>query len=368
MSPFSKVVARCLLALVAMLWVSACVRLNEPDVFICNTDADCNSGERCSSSKECVSLSVCDADSDCRDGKICDNSRCVAAQCTEKFGQCGFYSCFEARCAQSCRERGDCAAGSVCASEACVQIGQVGNGDSCDADADCKSKQCCTTETNRFCADSCPKAVGVSCASGAECLSNYCCTDTGKSATTCTAVPCSELPVCRVDADCSPGKLCNSGKCVAAPAKNGAACFVSQDCQSGWCEVGTCRGLSGGACSADIECQGGYVCCAGAPGATGTCSGKDNGCPKTIGGACGSDADCLKGSCGDFKWCTVPCLTNSDCGISPWGDLNVCQSDGYGNRLCFPGCTSATDCHQHLYSDLTCFTDFSSTLGFCGYE
>lgn len=59
-------------------------------------------------------------------------------------------------------------------------------------------------------------------------------------------------------------------------------------------------------------------------------------CPRSIGDSCEST--------GSASTETAP----QDCGVSPWGVPNVCETNGQGNRICFPGCFdnlgSAYDC------------------------
>jgi len=356
-----------LVALGALFLGSACVRLNEPSVYKCETDSDCDSSEHCSASKLCQSDSVCDYDGDCEGGKICSARSCIAPQCTQLTGQCGAYQCSLGRCTTSCGGDSSCRPGAKCSAGQCVEPGSVANDKTCSTDAACQSQHCCTNGfSTGVCRASCLKAVGAACATGAECTSNLCCPTKGTTTLTCSATPCSEIPECSVDLDCKNAGKCTAGKCVAvAPQKTGASCTTATQCLSAICQANTCRAVTGDPCTVYTECEMGHVCCANATGTGGTCSGADGKCALTIGARCTKNADCSSGMCNDSVYCTKYCTSGAECGVSPWGDANSCETNGLGQQICFPGCTTSSECQSNLGSRFGCYYALNSSGKVC---
>ncbi|MET0795379.1 MAG: hypothetical protein ABW061_27920 [Polyangiaceae bacterium] len=352
----------------ALLLGSGCVRLSEPDVFTCNVDSDCDPGEKCSNQHECQSDSICSSDYDCRDSKICIDALCSPPLCTQTFGQCGLFMCANGRCSTYCSGNLECNTGSACAFSRCVALGQLPNTTSCKTNTDCKSKNCCPRDGYSFCQDTCPKPNGASCNNASECASEHCCVDTGAQTTTCTDLPCSSIPECNTNTDCTSGEVCVAQYCqpppVVVPGKNGSSCSTPEQCQSGSCKAGTCRGPAGSTCTADTQCD--AVCCErGQPGTSGRqCSTAKGGCPGTIGAKCTANSDCLLNRC-NSTWCTKACSSNAECEVSPWGSYNACETNGAGDKICFPGCTTSDECQSNLDSSVLCYPALDSSVMVC---
>jgi hypothetical protein len=344
---------------------TGCVRLSPPDTYTCTTNSDCDSNEKCVDGV-CRSKSFCYRDMDCDGGQICtDSDGCGPPLCTEATNTCGDYACEQGRCLDFCDSDSGCRSGLKCQFGACLVPGQFANGESCDVAGDCQSKQCCSG----VCADSCPKDIGGVCSVATDCASGYCCARTTHSLKNCAAAQCPSPPECTMDLDCGTGQHCSAETCFVdlppAPAVNGAPCQTPQGCKSGLCEDNVCRGVAGSLCSSDSWCETGHRCCRPAPGTTAsTCGGPNGGCPGSIGAACMSDFDCLVGTCNNGYWCSMPCTTNADCGVSPWGVSNACETNGNSVKLCFPGCTTSSDC-TNLNEGLSCYPALDSTAMVC---
>lgn len=85
---------------------------------------------------------------------------------------------------------------------------------------------------------------------------------------------------------------CGGSEC--APCADGLVCVAWSDCQSGFCDNGTC-----GPCGNDADCDGPDTWCDG-----GSCSAK-----KADGDVCAAGNECLSGNCpgGDGVCCDVAC-------------------------------------------------------------
>jgi len=358
-----------LAALLALFLGSACVRLNEPSAYRCDSDADCDSGESCSAQGLCRSDSICESDTECRDDQICNAGSCTAPQCTQPTGQCGTYACSLGRCTTYCASDSSCRPGATCSGGSCFEPGSRANDFTCTTDTICQSKHCCTNNFGiRSCQPSCLKPVGATCSLGVECASSLCCPTKGKTPLSCSAVACSELAECDSSLDCSNGRECAAGKCVEpapVPQKTGASCSTSAQCLSAICQANTCRAATGNLCAVDVECETGHVCCPSVAGKDRLCSGGDGKCKGSVGAPCSADADCSTGRCNDGTWCTKNCNANLDCGVSPWGDDNACETNGLGKRICFAGCSSDSDCHTYLGARFYCYLAFDSTANIC---
>ncbi len=242
------------LGILALLAAPACSLVVGSDGEPCTDDADCGPDQRCQNG-ECVPDS---AEPSCDDGR--QNG-------AETDVDCGGPEC--ARCADGadCNANSDCLSG-LCESGTCA----AGGGPTCDdgeqnqaeTDVDCGGPAC------PACAD------GRSCASDGDCQSGFC--DAG----TCAQPPghCTNdtRDADETDVDCG-GADCPG--CA-----DGQACDDDGDCQSDYCQGGTCQpagpscddGEQNGA-ETDVDC-GGPDCPACAD---------DQGCED--------DSDCLSDNC-----------------------------------------------------------------------
>jgi hypothetical protein len=111
---------------------------------------------------------------------------------------------------------------------------------------------------------------------------------------------------CRLNTDCTGGKACISGVCVAAPAvAEGGTCVATRDCGAGlYCnELATCRkggtGAAGHPCTTDAVCLPPLRCAQS--GFSGACATSGTG---EVGAHCQANGDCLSGlSCARDQTC-----------------------------------------------------------------
>lgn len=351
---------------------SGCVRLNEPGQFICNTDGDCESGEKCRSGV-CGPKDACSYDSDCEPRARCRGTRCVAVECewSTAASDCGGYACLDGDCTVGCNNNSDCASGFHCDASTCVAGAVKDDGSACTKDADCASRKCCAQPSGSVCTTFCAAVPDDSCLREEDCLSGICCIATNGKAV-CSSVPCAERPQCVSDTDCQAPLICKNAKCVQPPPlkATGQACKLSSECASNSCFEGFCRGKGKGndKCVVESDCEPTRRCCENQYAAGGWFCGELNrGCPGSIGAACESDFECIENEClGPPKgFCSKPCTTNDDCGVSPWGVPNACETNGEGNRVCFPGCTSSQQCWDNLDQALDCLDAFDSNATIC---
>lgn len=367
----AKTLLRVVLAGLALSWLATgCVRLNEP-TFICNSDADCDSGDKCVASA-CQPKDYCLSTYDCPSGQICSTSRrCAMPECTtaNEATRCNGYLCdeYSGTCNTLCFSGGGCATGFYCRAGDCVPGAPVANGGACQADLDCTSLACCPKGDSHVCAASCAPS-GDTCKTGADCLSGFCCQ--GKSGQfTCSATVCPPPPECANDFECILGKVCQNQKCVVPPKAPGEPCSLGTECSSGSCSEGLCRGTAGAGktCQQDYSCEAGRRCCKKALSPSSSVCGELNrGCEGTIGDGCQSSA-CVEGTC-NGSFCSKPCVSSADCGDSPWGVSNACETNGLGNKVCFPGCTDSTQCTTNVGSGFSCYQALDSGGKICALE
>jgi hypothetical protein len=111
---------------------------------------------------------------------------------------------------------------------------------------------------------------------------------------------------CRITANCTGGKVCVSGVCVAPPTVGeGTACVATRDCAAGlYCDPqATCRkggtGAAGAPCTTDAACVPPLRCALTS--FTGACTASGAG---DVGSACQAQTDCLSGlSCARNQTC-----------------------------------------------------------------
>lgn len=336
---------RCLQTLFVVLGLSlvptACVRLNEPDRFVCNNAEDCDSGEKCVSGW-CYPKDFCFSRYDCQGARTyCENGACVQKECDIPTAaqDCNGYSCLEGTCQKTCF--GSCGVGFHCDKLMCV-AGEVRvNGQVCQADSECISTHCCSVDTTiSLCKDSC-QSDPIS------------------------------LPDCTTDAECGVGKICKDQSCVTAPTPTkktaGESCQLDTDCETDLeCVSKICRGSLAPfeACKIDADCLSGELCCTNPYNRAQRLCGELNlGCRGTIGDGCGQAADCIEGTCENWG-CSKPCKQSSECGKSRWNTPNVCIVDVYGKGFCHASCKTIDDCTR-VEAGFKCDVDSKTNVSFC---
>ena len=354
---------------------TGCVRLNEPDVYICQSNADCEAGQECKY-EECRPAGFCEVDYECdgsgaiisSSGQICVNQRCAPAECTPgNPADCQGYKCYGGRCEHACYTNSACEDGYHCSAESCVAGKLIANGGACTSNPDCESQACCPSVGGSVCAKSCAIS-GEACTSALDCITGFCCQGSFGGGSICSAMACPPPPECNTSGDCPADKVCELGKCVLLPVGKGKPCQMNEQCESGSCMAGVCRGTAGEGddCDVDSDCQAKRLCCT-APylSSIRTCSEVDRGCPGSIGDACDFASDCLQDNC-NGSFCTKACTTNADCGTSPWGVANACETNGLGNKICFPGCQTTQQCTDNLDDfGLSCYEALDSAGRIC---
>lgn len=360
-----------LLGLVGL--VAGCVRLSEPERFVCNSDADCAGDQRCPYvGGYCVAKDSCEFG--CDVGQHCENSRCVTDDCAPatEGSDCNGFRCAFGVCDTFCASASDCAINFHCDTGSCLPGAPRPNGSACTTDGECSTQKCCVTQMGKSCADRCPAAPNETCTTGPDCVSGNCCR-IPQGMLVCSTVPCSEVPECLKNLDCDLYQVCMNQKCVTPPEPKGTgeACAASTECESASCVAGFCRGTAkqGDSCTLDVDCEGGRICCESTSDFFDdkTCGELNRGCPGSIGAVCDYDSDCLSDNCiADFTgFCSKSCTTNAECGTSPWGVPNACETNGLGQKICFPGCTTSFQCQSELDTDFDCYDALDSNAKIC---
>jgi len=198
------------------------------------------------------------------------------------------------------------------------------------------------TETGKDVSADGPVATGVGdpCKVNTDCASNFC------HAPWCTAV-------CTTSAMCG---LSSTGlvNVCASPVVDGGPNVCHPGCsQTSGCPLNT-------SCVPFRTADGTFVgVCVdkGAPG------GKD-------GDKCSSNADCTSGYCTEAFGCTEVCSSSTACGSNSAGVANICVSANDGLNLCYPGCSSTSQCKaEGLNSSCVVATTVENNVrGGCGYE
>lgn len=364
-------ILRGMFAALGCAWLaSACVRLNKPEEFKCNTDADCDADQKCiQGAAACFPKEACIDDYDCDATQICESSHCIPAQCTQddEATACGGFLCIDRRCGTSCYlYSSNCATGFHCSRSNCVPGAPLPNGQKCSEAAECVSGVCCAKPSGSVCTTNCASPSNDSCATATDCASGICCHN-GNAPGICSATACAPPPQCTKDADCGSNKYCSNQKCFDANA-TGALCAEPAQCLSNSCVNAQCRGTrqTNESCTEDVECAAGHTCCPTGSGSK-TCSASGGACLVGIGGPCNLNSDCLSGRCIGTapSFCTTACSTDAQCGSSPWGSANACVQNGGGEFICFPGCTTTAECDTHLSATFTCYPDGSKGQSIC---
>lgn len=374
----SKKGLRTLALALGLAWLAVgCVRLSEePDYFSCNSDADCESDQRCLyPGARCIDKNFCTFTSDCAPNHHCTDLRCKPDECTpfNADSVCNGYSCYGGVCETSCSRLGTCADGFHCEQSVCLPGAPLDNGQACTQNGQCSSGKCCAKPSGSVCTDTCA-AIDERCMLGQDCASGICCKRPG-GASACSAVSCAAVPECISDDDCGL-QICVNQKCVpeSVPKGAGEACTSGTECASGTCAGNVCRGTAtqGDACTLDVDCEAQRPCCVNLSGFGDAkiCGELDRGCPGSIGASCEFDSDCIDDLCiGDSSgFCSKPCTSSAQCGKSPWGVANACETNGLGDRICFPGCSSSQQCWDNLASDLECYDALDSSARICAAQ
>ena len=240
---------------------------------VCNSDADCSAGNRCSGT-----------------GGACGNRQGNGTSCTSG-AQCSSGHCTDSVCcaSASCSSCQACNVGSALGTCANVAIGTVD-----------------------------PQGVCVS-SSPASCGTNGTCNGQGQ----CANYPNGTL--------CAPGKACNSGTCSVGT--NGAACTTGTQCTSGSCVDGICCATA--SCPACQACNvavnagtcspvpNGTSC--GACGGGGSCSNGRCFGAQANGSACAAGSQCASGNCVDGLCCmSASCPSCKACNVA--GSLGSCAN------------------------------------------
>lgn len=360
----------CLFAACVGAAFASCIRMQEPDEFICDRDGDCDSKEHCyqgtcladnctrsddcagsglaaseqicvagkcrppectASKPDCPNQLRCDTstrtckekcagDSDCRVPATCVAQQCVI-QCRDSLDCVGGYACHSGRCASSCEAPEDCGAGYACALDGTCQLSIMPPAAmSCSSDGDCASLHCCSI-------------------SGEEPIcSATACSRLGSNAPCEYAVQCMSLEclagICR-DGTTSPP---TTGAAAGASCTSNAAC-ASEKCCRGLClpDFGTCLGDYGDACRDNGDCLLGLTCRDNGGGAvTGTCSklcGANVECRTTVGSK--KPAQCVQGDDGKIL-CRARCNADAEC----VPNVTTCEArideDGESHAICLP--------------------------------
>ncbi len=322
------------------------------DPLVCAANADCPDGMVCWEGM-CFEDNVeCRTDADCRAGEICEQGFCVEV-CVPSVEICddGLDNDCDGEvdegCGLPCADDADCPADQFCRAGQCIDAC------GCASDADCPMGHVCEdcmcvpaceedADGDGFCApedcDDRNPAVHPYAADVCDGLDNDCDGEVDEG-----------CDVCRTDADCPAGQLCDAatGQCVLACSAN-ADCPAGQLCVNGVCQAG---------CASDADCAAGEVCvdnlCQAACEPEICGDGLDNDCDGLIDEDCGlpcaSDADCPAGQLCDAATgqCVGGCASDADCAI---GELCVdglcvapCDRDADGDGYLAIDC-GGTDC------------------------
>jgi hypothetical protein len=325
---------------------TACLALSEtPDVWACDTSADCEAAEHCVAGK-CAPHFACVDDTDCAGGLICDAGICLQGrrpECTPGDSTCAPYRCGAgSTCLRSCIGSQDCLTGNACESGTCVEMGECHATTAqyvCDGYA-CVGGEClteCEGEVDCIAGYGCVEGeclqlltFGARCELDAECAASVCCAN-GASERRCL-VSCAALgpgDICQYDGECISGS-CSQYFCAACTT---AAC-VDAVCAD--VECGTYQGASCGDCEGKSYCSGNRC----VPACVSAECGVDNGVDC---GSCDDGEVCSVGTCveqvcspDDPYFCDGDALMRCDDGLSSYG-IGFCDGNEYcrdGNSTC----------------------------------
>ena len=288
-----SILLRSFLLIAIALFFTACGNKNKDgnDGALCNTRADCASGERCNADGQCTtSDSSCEFRSDCGLDEYCANGTCELAACVEDTDCSSGAICIEEQCRPGCRTDGDCEDGLSCSAALICEVAGCTT-DSCPPFQFCDNAQappaCQYTgdcETDAHCA-----GFGEQVNDGDE----YICSSAEQK--------CVVKPPCDADSDCRVGDICEpratDGKKVCRRGcrsndgcRSGFICDLNDLlCASGCTTVDDCPNDGNTYACADLvcvrtcetrnECQPGQIC-GGNPRRCQACR-DDNECPAT---------------------------------------------------------------------------------------
>ncbi len=313
-------------------------------INICQTAADCSSGQLCIDNICLNSGSIgtpCSANTDCLGPLICGNNICrlPLPQCLVDANCPSDQVCLDRNCVQegsvgtSCNDTADCVNGLTCLNNSC-QVPSVG----CQTDDDCIPGQVCL---NTICvADG---SVGTPCMATADCLNGLVCEDG-----TC------QMPTvgCQTDTDCPANQICLNNICV-RQGSPGTNCMVNSDCNLGLiCTNNVCR-VPSLRCLSPAECLPGQTCLNNRCVATGS-----------VGTSCSTVNDCQPSLACFNDMCQTPpasCSSNDQCAINQVCVSSSCATSGSEGTPCSntSGCNSGLTC-----VDGTCQTTPADGGGF----
>ncbi|MCA9552664.1 MAG: Ig-like domain-containing protein [Myxococcales bacterium] len=222
------------------------------------------------------------------------------------------------------------------ASQVCV----AGNGNECEADAECGDGRVCNTAVTDCGATRCRNACEpASCTAHADCGTWVCIGGT-----------CAEPPSCATEA-CPGDLVCSANMVCVAP----ATCGDDPDCPQGQiCAGGVCRVPF--SCTANSSCPTGLVCQQGVcddPCAVDADCGDATmfGCDATTGNCrqrcLGDDTQCPSGEiCESFACIPAECSQDLDCP----GNMVECQGEEAGHGRCVDvvACTTDAECEPNF--------------------
>ena len=336
----------------------------EPVTGGCASDADCDDGDPCTTT-ECADCGVCVVEAvesccqsaeDCDDGDACTEDSCIAGKCINPPGAC-------------CSDDNDCDDENPCTFDFCEEgeCVQEPTSECCSGPADCDDSNPCTVDVCNAAAGVCTNTPLTGCCTEDEQCDdqNACTIDTCNDDNQCASVETDTC--CGSDADCDDGNACTEGACgddgQCAFTSVAGCCTDSSDCDDGDpCTADTCfaaQCLSSapapGCCEADADCEGSddenpctdVVC-------------QDNSCtPVPIPGPCCQSDDecqdgnaCTVGACGANGECTFApvggcCNTHADCDDKDPCTADVCFANQCVNSAPGTGCCdSAADCED----------------------
>jgi hypothetical protein len=260
-------------------------------------------GQRCCPGDACADGGCCEdrfcvaAGDPCGDPETClsvtytPRGTCTAGTCRPGTSvSCSPYRCGRDRCADSCRDDGDCVGEAFC-NAAGLCAGDLADGAPCDRREQCASGICARGVCcDRDCPGPCEACDLAGNRGSCDIIINggACRGEDGVCfGGTCVA--------CADDADCGPCERCDDGNtCVADASRNGTACSGG----AGVCLGGVCEPCGGS----------GQICCFDGPNQPPTCEAGFQCEPSgtvPVCAPCGGDGEpcCLLGDDGDVLYC-----------------------------------------------------------------